>query len=136
MAKVKGPLMSLDASGTIAGDTRLRHMRGHVLMYRGGEPGSVRRKAPTASQAEVRARFTDARARWWALTGEQRAAWQAHAQDLGAGLTAWNCFLSCVLLGGMCLGGQYAPPPLSEIITPFLRYEPPPLSKPLMLAEE
>ena len=57
-------------------------------------------------------------------------------RHLDAGLTAWNCFLSCVLLGGMCLGGQYAPPPLSESISLFLRYQPPPLSKALMLAEE
>ena len=127
MARVKGPLMSQDACGTIAGDTRLRHMRGHVLMYRGGEPGSVRRREPSASQAEVRARFADARARWWGLTGEQRAAWQAHAQELGAGLTAWNCFLSCVLLGGECLDPRgpvlpppntYVPPPGDAVIYP------------------
>ena len=141
MAKVKGPLMSLDASGTLAGDTRLRHMRGHVLMYRGGEPGSVRRKAPSASQAEVRAKFAEARARWWALTGEQREAWQVHAHELGAGLTAWNCFLSCVLLGGECLDPRgpvlppphtYVPPPGDAVLFPAVLwvqdhpYSPPP----------
>mgnify|MGYP001765784216 CR=1 FL=1 len=134
MAKVKGPLMSLDASGTIAGDTRLRHMRGHVLMYRGGEPGSVRRKAPSATQAQVRAKFADARARWRTLSPPQRAYWQAVAQELGAGLSAWNCFLSCVLLGGAACSTGYQVPPLSEVVTLKSGYSPPPLATPLIFA--
>lgn len=136
MAKVKGPLMSLDASGTLAGEVRFRHQSGHVLVYRNGAPGSVRKARPSPSQARVRAKYADARLRWQALTPKQRRYWEDQARALDAGLSAWNCFLSCVLLGGMCLGGQYAPPPLSETITLFLRYEPPPLAKALMLAEE
>ena len=134
MARVKGPLMSLDASGTIAGDTRLRHMRGHVLMYRGGEPGSVRRQAPSASQVQVRARFADARARWWTLSPKQRAYWQEVARELGAGLTAWNCFLSCVLRGGAACAGGYQVPPLTETITLKSGYSPPLVSNPLVFA--
>ena len=136
MAKVKGPLMSQDASGTLAGEVRFRHQSGHVLVYRNGAPGSVRKARPSPSQARVRAKYAEARQRWQALTPKQRRYWEDQARSLDAGLTPRNCFLSCVLLGGMCLGGQYAPPPLSEIITPFLRYQPPPLSKALMLAEE
>ena len=134
MAKVKGPLMSLDASGTIAGDTRLRHMRGHVLMYRGGEPGSVRRKSPSASQAAVRARFADARARWRTLSPKQRAYWQQVARELDAGLTAWNCFLSCVLLGGAACAGGYQMPALSEVVTLKSGYAPPLVASPLIFA--
>ncbi|HPB76107.1 MAG TPA: hypothetical protein PLY96_12760 [Chromatiaceae bacterium] len=134
MAKVKGPLMSLDASGTIAGDTRLRHMRGHVLMYRGGEPGSVRRQAPSASQAQVRAKFAEARARWRTLNPQQRAYWQDVARELDAGLTAWNCFLSCVLLGGAAGSTGYQVPPLSETITLKAGYSPPPVASPLLFA--
>ena len=136
MAKVKGPLMSLDASGTLAGEVRFRHQSGHVLVYRDGSPGSVRKARPSPAQARVRAKYAEARERWRALTPKQRRYWEEYALTLDAGLSAWNCFLSCVLLGGMCLGGQYAPPPLTETITPFLRYQPPPLSKVLMLAEE
>ena len=134
MARVKGPLMSLDASGTIAGDTRLRHMRGHVLMYRGGEPGSVRRQAPSASQAAVRTRFADARARWRTLSPKQRAYWQQVARELDAGLTAWNCFLSCVLRGGAACAGGYQVPPLTETITLKSGYSPPLVSNPLVFA--
>ena len=134
MARVKGPLMSQDASGTLAGDTRLRHLRGHVLMYRGGEPGSVRRKSPSASQAEVRARFADARARWRTLSPKQRAYWQHVARELDAGLSAWNCFLSCVLRGGAACAGGYQVPPLTETITLKSGYSPPLVSNPLVFA--
>ena len=134
MARVKGPLMSQDASGTIAGDTRLRHMRGHVLMYRGGEPGSVRRQAPSASQVQVRSRFADARARWRTLSPKQRAYWQQVARELDAGLTAWNCFLSCVLRGGAACAGGYQVPALSEVVTLKSGYAPPLVASPLIFA--
>ncbi len=135
MARVKGPLMSLDASGTIAGDTRLRHMRGHVLMYRGGEPGSVRRKEPTAAQVRARERYSDACQRWRSLTSEQRLYWENYARVAGYGLTAWNCFLSCVLRRGFCVGAGYFPPPLTEAISLPLGYQPLPLMSVLLLAE-
>lgn len=135
MAKVKGPLMSLDASGTLAGDTRLRHMRGHVLMYRGGEPGSVKRKAPTAAQVRSRERYAYAGQRWRVLTSEQRGYWENVARESGAGLSAWNCFLSCVLRRGSCVGAEYFPPPLTAAIALPLDYQPPPLARVLLLAE-
>ena len=134
MAKVKGPLMSLDASGTLAGDTRLRHMRGHVLMYRGGEPGSVRRREPSAPQAQVRAKFAQARARWRTLSPKQRAYWQGVALELDAGLSAWNCFLSCVLLGGAACAGGYQVPALSEVVTLKAGYAAPLVANPLIFA--
>ena len=136
MARVKGPLMSLDAWGTVAGEVRFRHQSGQVLVYRNGAPGSVRRAAPSPSQARVRAKYAEAREHWRALTPIQRRYWEDYARSLATGLSAWNCFLSCVLRRGLCLGGQYVPPPLTESISPLLPYQPPPLAKVLLLAEE
>ena len=133
MARVKGPLMSLDASGTLAREVRFRHESGHVLVYRDGAPGSVRRRPPTASQAQVRSKFAAARARWRALTAEQRAAWQVYARDLAVGLSAWNGFLSCVLRGGECSlpsgpvlppADSYLPPPGHLVIFPDTTWVP------------
>ena len=135
MAKVRGPLMSLDASGTVAGDTRLRHMRGHVLMYRGGAPGSVKRKAPSESQMRTRERYAYACQRWRVLTPEQRRYWENFAMAAGEGLSAWNCFLACVLRRGSCVGAEYFPPLLTTPIALALDYQPPPLTLVLTLAE-
>ena len=135
MAKVRGPLMSLDASGTVAGDTRLRHMRGHVLMYRGGAPGSVKRKAPSESQMRTRERYAYACQRWRVLTPEQRLYWENYARAAGEGLTAWNCFLACVLRRGSCVGAEYFPPLLTTPIELARAYQPPPLTQVLLLAE-
>jgi len=128
MAKVKGPLMSLDARGTLAGEVRFRHQAGQVLVYRNGAPGSVRKAPPSPAQARVRARYAEARERWRALTPKQRRYWVDQARTFAVGLSAWNCFLSCVLRGGLCLGGQY--------VTLVLPYQPPSLTKVLLLAEE
>jgi hypothetical protein len=135
MAKVTGPLMSQDASGTLAGEIRFRHHAGQVVVYRNGAPGSVRPCPPSAAQAQVRSRFREARERWRALTPTQRRNWENHARSRAAGLSAWNCFLSCVLRGGAWGGGDAAPPPLTEPVTLLSPYAPPPLAQVLLLAE-
>lgn len=111
MARVKGPLMSMDARGTFAREMRFRHQSGQVVAYRAGAPGSRRPARPSTSQAQVRARFSAAKARWWALAPERRAAWRAYAAGLDTGLSGWNCFLSHVLRGGDCEAPQGPPLP-------------------------
>lgn len=135
MAKVTGPLLSQDASGTLAGEIRFRHHAGQVVVYRNGAPGSVRPCPPSAPQAQVRARFRAARARWRALTPPQRRYWADHARARANGLSAWNCFLACALRGGRCHGGGYTPPPLGEPVTLLSPYAPPPVARVLLLAE-
>ncbi len=141
MAKVRGPLMSLDASGTLAGEVRFRHQSGHVLVYRDGAPGSVDRKGPTAAQQAQRELYAEAVTRWRELAAEFRAEWVAYAAAQGKGLTPWNLFLSCVLRGGDC-DSPYGPllpdpwtyvPPVGNAIlypdilwVPDTPYTPPP----------
>ncbi len=108
MARVKGPLMSMDATGIFAQEMCFRHQSGHVVAYRHGAPGTRLPVRPSPSQAQVRARFSDAKARWRALAPDRRAAWRAYAAELDAGLSGWNCYLSCVLRGGDC-DSPYAP---------------------------
>lgn len=125
--------MSLDASGTLAGEVRFRHQSGQVLVYRDGAPGSVRRQGPSPAQAAQRERYAEAVTRWRGLAANYRAEWQEHAAAHGAGLTAWNLFLSCVLRGGDCESPHgprlpdpwtYVPPAGNVILYPDILWLP------------
>jgi hypothetical protein len=94
MARIKGPLMSLSASGALGRDLLFRSGRkaGHV--YRPADPCRVNQAEASAPQAAVRAVYRQAAASWRVLDPSQRAAWQARAAASGTGATAWNLYLA------------------------------------------
>lgn len=94
MARVRGPLLSVDAAGQVGPDLRFRHNAAGVHVYVGGNPGSrERRAAPSARQLEVRASYREANAFWRAQSPEERAQWRDLANTSTRNLSGWNLFL-------------------------------------------
>jgi hypothetical protein len=134
MARVKGPLFSLDARGNVA--------RG-ALQFRGGlrgthayrpTPPDACGEGPSAAQRLHRARYAEAAAAWRALEETTRALWSAAARRHG--VTAWNAYLAGWMLGtgpGPGPGGPYVPPPLTHAVRLMGGYTPPLLSAPTPL---
>lgn len=79
MAKLKGALYSIAASGTVGGAvTYSRTYKTHLA-----RSTPRRMPAPSAAQAAVRAQFTAAAAAWRALDAPTKAAWSALAATRG-----------------------------------------------------
>lgn len=100
MAKVRGPLMSMEASGNWAGQLQFRGNRygGHV--YRPPAPSTQNQAPPTEKQAAVRARYALARTAWNALSQVERDTWNTSAQLDPRPVTGWNLFLASRMLTG------------------------------------
>ena len=95
MSKLKSPLISLGARGTIS-DTLTFQKRGQATIAR-KKPVPTDPKSP--AQLAQRQIYKDAVATWHALTPEEKEAWRG----VCPGLTAYQCFMSSQL--------KYAPPP-------------------------
>lgn len=93
MARVHGPLFSLDAAGTLAGRMQFRHDRRGVHVYRAPDPATVNQRPPTTAQAAVRDAYREAADNWRGMADEERQEWTATAAALGGQFTGWNLFL-------------------------------------------
>lgn len=91
MAKVKGPLHSLTASGTVGGTlTLLRQFRTDIAKKKSRPSGQ-----PSAAQLARRAFYQQAAADWMALTVPQKAAYNAAAD--ARQITPFNAYMSARL---------------------------------------
>ena len=93
MARVKGPLHSLDAHGTLAGRMQFRRDRRGVHVYHAPEPERVNQAPPSENQAIVRDTYRAALALWRAFTDAERKEWNEAATASGESLSGWNLFL-------------------------------------------
>lgn len=92
MAKVRGPLHSLDARGNWGlGALQFRGGNGGLHAYRPAPPGSVNQAPPTAAQAAIRAQYREALESWRGLDDLERAHWDA--QGAAREITGWNLYL-------------------------------------------
>ena len=94
MARVRGPLLSVDAAGQVGGGICFRHGTAGVHVLPVAPPGS-RTKAlkPSAAQRAQRASYRAANVAWRALSLEERAAWEFLAKASGRDVSGWNLFL-------------------------------------------
>ena len=94
MARVRGPLLSVDAAGQVGGAICFRHGAAGVHVLPVAAPGS-RTKAlkPSAAQLAQRARYREANASWRAQSPAERAQWQALAKTSRRNVSGWNLFL-------------------------------------------
>ena len=95
MAKVRGPLLSVDAAGQVGGALCFRHHAGGVHVLPVAAPGSrTKGLKPSTAQLAQRARYRAANAAWRALSPEERAAWQARAKAGRRPQSGWNLYLA------------------------------------------
>lgn len=87
MAKVTGPLMSLDASGTVAGTATFSKWKGRNYVRQRVIPSNPQ----TAAQTAVRAMFAGLVALWKANTEALTAAFDTRAKQLN--ISAFNAFV-------------------------------------------
>lgn len=91
MAKIVGPLMSVDARGNWAkGALQFRGGLKRCHAYRPAPPGTVNQKAASTAQASQRQLYRDALESWRALDDASQADWDGRAEPLG--LSGWNLF--------------------------------------------
>lgn len=91
MAKITGPLMSLDARGNWSkGALQFRGGLRATHAYRPAPPGKVNQKAASAAQASTRENYRNTLESWKSLDDAARADWNERAEPLG--LSGWNLF--------------------------------------------
>jgi len=105
MAKVKGPLFSVDAWGNFGGVLVYQRRRGEATVY----PYTVPVNPNTLPQQGVRTSFAAATSDWNALPPASKAWWWYKAQ--GARLSGYNMYVQNYLLG------LIAPPPPPPLLT-------------------
>jgi len=94
MAKVKNPLMSFTASGSIAGGAiQFRNTRSgpQVVLPQAGN--TTRKPATTARQAAARAEFREIAAEWAAMPSLAKAFWQEVSTHTSAP-NGWSAYLA------------------------------------------
>ena len=94
MARVRGPLLSVDAAGQVGGAICFRHGAAGVHVLPVAAPGS-RTKAlkPSAAQRAQRARYRAANVAWRAQSPEARTEWETLAKTSRRDVSGWNLFL-------------------------------------------
>lgn len=93
MAKITGPLMSLDARGNIGkGSMQFRGGLHGVHAYK-PTPPNARKKTPTSAQAAHRAIYGQAVEAWRALPEAQKKSWASMATQSPEPLSGWNLYL-------------------------------------------
>ena len=94
MARVRGPLLSVDAAGQVGGGICFRHGAAGVHVLPVAAPGS-RSKAlkPSAAQRAQRARYRAANVAWRAQSPEARTEWETLAKTSRRDVSGWNLFL-------------------------------------------
>jgi hypothetical protein len=120
MAKVVGPIMSLDAKGKIKKTLVYQGFNGGVKVNKYSKPGSVNPFTPSASQLAQRAVIGARVAEWQALTAGQKAVWDQDAKDLGFHGTGYHLYMhrATVSGGGDTWTVQYEANELPEAATP------------------
>lgn len=133
MARVRGPLMSMEASGNFAGQMQFRCNRygGHV--YRPPDPTTQNQRPATQSQSVVRQRYRSAVAAWRALSEQDRNGWRAQGSAMLNDVSGWNLFLAAFDGTQPPVIGPYQVPSLAIPITLQGNYTPPLLSLPITL---
>ncbi len=93
MAKIRGPLHSLEAHGNLNGGMlQFRGAGASAHAYRPRAPRRQNQLAATPAQSNQRARFARARAAWTLLDNAARAEWRVKERPYR--LTGWNLYLS------------------------------------------
>lgn len=112
MARVRGPLMSMEASGNFAGQFQFRHNRygGHV--YKPPVPSTQNQRPATKAQALVRARYAAGRLEWNGLEENVRSSWAATARARKNDVTGFNLFMAAWMT---------ATPPEPPVCVPYFR---------------
>lgn len=97
MAKVKGPLFSLEAHGNLAsGLLQFRVDRGRAHVYKPQPPKRQNQQPASEKQATQRERFGIIKQIWAGLSPIEKAGWEAQARSLGT-MKGWNLFLAELL---------------------------------------
>ena len=91
MAKVKGPLMSVSASGSIANTLTMLRASARNIAKKKSQPGSP----PSAAQLARRAFYRQAANDWSALDANAKAAWKPAAD--ARQVTPFNAYMSARL---------------------------------------
>lgn len=91
MAKVRGPLMSMSASGRLARNLIYKSTAAGAVVKSYGRP----RKGPSQAQRDKRQAFRDLGAAWHELYAQDVEAWET--ATAGTRLTAYNRFLQSYL---------------------------------------
>lgn len=94
MAKITGPLFSMEAHGNIGGAIQFRGNRYGSHAYRPPRPEQQNQQPPTPAQAAVRGRYAEIRALWSESTEPERQTWRDLANLPGYAGTGWNLFLA------------------------------------------
>lgn len=101
MARVRGPLMSFEASGNFAGQMQFRCNRygGHV--YRPPDPVTQNQRPATVAQTAQREKYALGRAAWNTLDEEDKIAWNATATASKEDVTGFNLFMQMAMTTGL-----------------------------------
>lgn len=93
MAKVRGPLFSLDARGQFGDALLFRGGTRRTHVYQPADRARINQQPASTQQATVRQRFGEAVAAWRALAAPERAEWNTRALGTGRNVNGWNLFL-------------------------------------------
>lgn len=92
MARVKGPLMSAEASGNTTGAAlQFRTAGGQTHVYRPPVPGSQNQAPPSPEQEAVRLRFKSICNEWVMLPQGEKATWNEKAWPRG--ISGYSLFI-------------------------------------------
>lgn len=94
MARVKGPLYSVSASGRFTADLLFRSDQRGTRVARVGHAQPVTAPPATAPQSAVRQHFSLALAAWRLLNQPEKDAWNDLARGTGRNVHGWNLFAS------------------------------------------
>lgn len=111
LAKVRGPLYSIDARGVIADAMVFGGWKGIPWVREQFYPQQPR----TASQVAQRTIFTQAVARWHDLSAQQVIDWQTAIENKGYRMSGFNFFVS-EYINSMRLGQTPSDDPPSHLL--------------------
>lgn len=129
MAKVRGPLFSLDARGQFGDALLFRGGTHRTHVYQPANRSRINQQPASTQQATVRQRFGEAVAAWRALAAPERAEWNTRALGTGRNVNGWNLFLKQYGVVPPPYSGPYLLPSLAVTTVLHDRYLPPPLSQ-------
>lgn len=100
MATTKGPLFSLDASGTVGGAIVFSHWKGRNVVRRHAVPANPK----SGGQVGVRSMMKFLSQQWASLTAAEQATWDTPAD--GPNISPFNAYVA----NGMSRWGVFDPP--------------------------
>lgn len=93
MAKLTGPLMSLDAHGNYAKQMTFRRGRNGTHVYRCIDPRLQNQAPPTEAQQAVRTAYASLLTEWQALTTPEREDWTEIGYQQDPPISGWNAYV-------------------------------------------